>query len=68
MSLVGIDSVMRPLEDRHEAWQRLADILDPSVFDDVCADISLTEAVDVASDLIAGKIRANKDPQAGLFA
>ncbi len=57
VSLVGIDSVMRPLEDRIEAWQRLADILDPSVFDDVSANISLTEAVDVASDLIAGKVQ-----------
>jgi acrylyl-CoA reductase (NADPH) len=57
VSLVGIDSVMRPLEDRVEAWQRLADILDPSVFDDVCTDICLTEVVEVASDLIAGKIR-----------
>ena len=57
ISLVGIDSVMRPLEDRVEAWQRLADTLDPSVFDDVSADISLTDAVEVASDLIAGKVR-----------
>ena len=40
VSLVGIDSVMRPLEDRVEAWQRLADTLDSSVYDDDSADIS----------------------------
>ena len=57
VSLLGIDSVMRPLEDRVEAWQRLADTLDPSVFDDVSTDISLAEAVGVASDLIAGKVQ-----------
>lgn len=57
VSLMGIDSVMRPLQDRIEAWQRLADCLDPSVFDDVSADISLAEAIDVAADLIAGKVR-----------
>lgn len=57
ITLAGIDSVMRPLEDRIEAWQRLADILDPSVFDDISTDISLTEAVEVAGDLLAGKVR-----------
>jgi acrylyl-CoA reductase (NADPH) len=57
VTLAGIDSVMRPLEDRLEAWQRLADILDPAVFEDISADISLTEVVEVAGDLIAGKIR-----------
>ena len=57
VTLAGIDSVMRPIQDRIEAWERLADILDPSVFEDICTDISLTEAVLVAEDLIAGKIR-----------
>jgi len=57
VTLAGIDSVMRPQEDRLEAWQRLADILDPAVFEDISADISLTEVVEVAGDLIAGKIR-----------
>jgi acrylyl-CoA reductase (NADPH) len=57
VTLAGIDSVMRPQEDRLEAWQRLADILDPAVFEDISADISLTEVVEVAGELIAGKIR-----------
>lgn len=57
VTLAGIDSVMRPLADRLDAWQRLGDILDPAVFEDISADISLTEAVAVATDLIAGKVR-----------
>ena len=57
ITLAGIDSVMRPLADRVEAWQRLADILDPDVFEDISTDITLVEAVDVASDLMAGKVR-----------
>lgn len=57
ITLVGVDSVMRPLEDRVEAWQRLADILDPTVFEDISIDISLTQALDVANDLLAGKVR-----------
>lgn len=57
VTLAGIDSVMRPTADRVEAWQRLADILDASVFDDISTDISLEEAVSAAEDLIAGKVR-----------
>lgn len=57
VTLAGIDSVMRPIPDRLEAWQRLADILDPTVFEDICTDISLAETIEVAEDLISGKVR-----------
>jgi acrylyl-CoA reductase (NADPH) len=57
ISLLGIDSVMRPLADRIEAWERIADILDPAVFEDISTDISLSEALDVAEALLAGKVR-----------
>ncbi len=57
VTLAGIDSVMRPLADRREAWERLAEVLDVSLFDDIVTTIGLDEAVDAASDLIAGKIR-----------
>jgi acrylyl-CoA reductase (NADPH) len=57
VTLAGIDSVMRPLEDRVEAWQGLADILDPSVFDDISNDVSLQDVVKTAEELIAGKVR-----------
>jgi acrylyl-CoA reductase (NADPH) len=57
VTLVGIDSVMRPIGDRLEAWQRLAELLDPAIFSDISTTIGLNEVVDVAEELIAGKVR-----------
>jgi len=57
ITLAGIDSVMRPIEDRIEAWQRLADILDTHVFEDICKDIGLDEAINTAEELMSGKVR-----------
>ncbi|GHE77700.1 acrylyl-CoA reductase (NADPH) [Thalassotalea profundi] len=57
ITLAGIDSVMRPIEDRIEAWQRLAAILPTEIISDIAADISLDEVIEVSNDLIAGKVR-----------
>ncbi|MDO6611292.1 MDR family oxidoreductase [Shewanella sp. 1_MG-2023] len=57
VTLAGIDSVMRPLEDRLEAWQRLAEIIEPEMFDDISKEISLDEVINTADDLVAGKVR-----------
>jgi acrylyl-CoA reductase (NADPH) len=57
VTLAGIDSVMRPIEDRLEAWKRLGDILDPEVFEDISTDIGLNDVIKTAEDLIAGKVR-----------
>jgi len=57
VTLAGIESVMRPIEDRIEAWQRLADILDPEVLDDISTDIGLSEVIATAEALMAGKVR-----------
>ena len=57
VTLAGIDSVMRPLEDRIEAWQRLGDILDTEILDEISTVISLSESLKVAEDLISGKVR-----------
>ena len=57
VTLAGVDSVMRPLEDRIEAWKRLGEILDPSVFDDISTEIGLSDVVKTAEDLLAGKVR-----------
>ena len=57
VTLAGIDSVMRPLQDREEAWQRLAEILDDETFDDVAEEISLEQVTETAEALIAGKVR-----------
>lgn len=57
VTLAGIDSVMRPIEDRVEAWERIASLLDTSVFEEVANVISLEDVVDTASALISGKVR-----------
>jgi acrylyl-CoA reductase (NADPH) len=57
VTLAGIDSVMRPIDDRIEAWQRLADILDPEVFEDISTDIGLSDVISTAEALMAGTVR-----------
>jgi acrylyl-CoA reductase (NADPH) len=55
--LVGINSVYRSLEDRQEAWGRLAREVDFFKLDRMTRTIGLSEAIDAARDLIDGKIR-----------
>lgn len=57
VTLAGIDSVMRPLADRVVAWDRLAGLLDEKHLDSICTEVSLSEAIDSASQLLKGKIR-----------
>ncbi len=57
VTLAGIDSVMRPLSDRIEAWQRLADLLSEDTLSDITHTISLSETINTAEQLIAGKVR-----------
>ncbi len=57
VTLAGIDSVMRPIADRIEAWERLADILDPQVFEDISTEIGLSEVIPTAEALLAGNVR-----------
>ena len=57
ITLAGIDSVMRPLADREEAWARLADILTDDDFTSIGTEISLDDAVAAAHELMAGKVR-----------
>ena len=57
VTLAGIDSVMRPIADRIEAWERLADILAPEVFEDISTEIGLSEVIPTAEALMAGTIR-----------
>ena len=57
VTLAGIDSVMRPIADRVEAWQRLGEVLESKDFDDIAEEVSLDQVIDVAADLIAGKVR-----------
>jgi len=57
IKLIGIDSVMRPIADRLEAWQRLSELLQPEDFDTISKEIGLDEVVETAYKLLDGKVR-----------
>lgn len=57
ITLAGIDSVMRPVADREEAWSRLAEVLSDDDFTAISTEIGLADAVQAAQDLMAGKVR-----------
>jgi acrylyl-CoA reductase (NADPH) len=55
--LIGIDSVMCPLPRRESAWQRLATDLDRGKLDAATTEVGLARAIDIAADLLAGRVR-----------
>jgi acrylyl-CoA reductase (NADPH) len=55
--LIGIDSVNAPLEKRVAAWNKLAELLDMDALAENTREITLEDCVEVASDLLAGKVR-----------
>lgn len=57
VSLIGIDSVYAPRELRLEAWKRLVLELDPAIVEGNTRLIGLSEAIETASDLLAGRVR-----------
>ena len=57
VTLVGIDSVMRPLKDRIEAWDRLAKVLDSNTLQQVATEIGLAQVCDTAQRLLDGQVR-----------
>ena len=57
VALLGIDSVMAQKATRLPAWERLAKDLDVSHLELIAKEIGLADAIDVADDLMAGKLR-----------
>ncbi|MGJ3699871.1 acrylyl-CoA reductase (NADPH) [Variovorax sp. AFSI2.2] len=57
VSLIGIDSVMRPKADRVAAWERLARDLHGPILEDIATEIALPQAIDAAARLMRGEIR-----------
>ena len=57
VSLIGIDSVMRPKADRIEAWDRLAKLVNADYLDKISTEITLEQVIDNAERLMEGKIR-----------
>ncbi len=57
VSLIGIDSVMRPKADRQTAWQRLESDLDRGKLADITGEIGLAQVIGAAPDIVEGRIR-----------
>ena len=57
VSLLGIDSVMAPLEKRERAWKRLSEDLDRTMINRIATDIGFDDLIDTAREIIAGTIR-----------
>lgn len=57
VKLIGVDSVMRPIDQRIEAWKRLGEDLDIAKLDAITLEIGLSEAIPYAEQLLAGKVR-----------
>lgn len=57
VTLVGIDSVMCPRQERLFAWQRLAVDLQAQKLESMVQEIGLGQAIDMAGQLLQGKVR-----------
>lgn len=57
VTLRGIDSVMRPLPDRIEAWRRLAELIEPSALENIRTVITLENVIENADRIIKGQIK-----------
>lgn len=57
VSLLGINSVTRPYEERVVAWGRLETELDFTLLETLTREIPLSAAIAAADDLLAGRIR-----------
>lgn len=55
--LLGIDSVMCPIEPRKVAWQRLASDLDRTKLAEITQEITLDKVLDWGAKILAGEVR-----------
>ncbi|TQF36266.1 NADPH:quinone dehydrogenase [Bradyrhizobium sp. UNPF46] len=55
--LLGIDSVMCPIEPRKAAWQRLASDLDRTKLSEITHEIPLDEVPEWGAKILAGQVR-----------
>lgn len=57
VTLVGIDSVMCPKQERIAAWERLAQGLDLTKLQDMATEVAFDQVLDVAPKLLDGQVR-----------
>jgi acrylyl-CoA reductase (NADPH) len=55
--LLGIDSVMCPIEQRKLAWNRLATDLDKAKLADITHEIGLDQVIGEGGRILAGQVR-----------
>jgi len=55
--LLGIDSVMCPIEVRKTAWSRLASDLDRTKLTEITHEIGLDQVIDAGAKILAGQVR-----------
>jgi acrylyl-CoA reductase (NADPH) len=55
--LIGVDSVMCPMDRRTRAWQHLSQELDRAKLDTITREIALAEALEAGRAILAGEIR-----------
>jgi acrylyl-CoA reductase (NADPH) len=57
VSLIGVDSVMCPLERRREAWKRLASDIDAGQLATMTSEIDLAGVMDAGQRIVEGAVR-----------
>lgn len=57
VSLLGIDSVMCPLELREAAWRRIAQVMPRALMEEITTDVALADVPRIADEILAGKVR-----------
>ena len=57
VSLIGIDSVMCPMERRREAWKRLASDLDAGRLAAMTTEIDLSKVIETGQRIVQGGVR-----------
>lgn len=55
--LIGIDSVYAPMKLRQQVWERLATDLKPTVLEDICTEISLSQVPEIVPAMLSGQSR-----------
>jgi acrylyl-CoA reductase (NADPH) len=55
--LLGIDSVMIPLERRQTAWRRLADEMPAALLEEMTTEVALSAVPAMADAILAGQVR-----------
>ena len=57
VNILGIDSVLRPYEDRVEAWGRLIEDLPMDKLDSMIVEVTIDDLPGLAGDILKGQVR-----------